>query len=144
MRHSSQNPIRMSVLIRSTSKPPTTCRACGKHEEHTPHPPTTMPVYSQPYTAAPAGIDRYWQTPLEVYTYLLYTPHERIRIQNVISQFWRHRRHVPVRIYHRCTTNIRLFAWTMDHEFVKQLRKLINYETNPPPRRRRRMQYPTN
>ena len=104
------------------------CQAHRKHEETAPHSPTTMTAYSQSYFAEPFGIDRFWQTPLEVYYYLLYNPFERIRLQGIINFYWLHRRRVPVRIYHRCTATIRLFPNTSDQDFVSQLLHLVDEE----------------
>jgi len=111
--------------------------------ETTPQPPATMAIYSQPYIVEPAGIDRYWQTPLEVYYYLLFNPVERNRVQHLINRYWHHRRHIPVRINHRCTMSIRLLPWTSDQAFVNQLNRLIRNERNLTPRRRCRRQQQT-
>ena len=102
-----------------------------KHEETAAHSPTTMTISFQAYFAEPNGIDRFWQTPLELYYYLLYNPSERRRLQGIINSYWSHRHRVPVQIYHHCTTAIRLLPQTTDQAFVSQLHQLLEEETAP-------------
>lgn len=82
---------------------------------------------SQIYSPLPEGIDRYWQTPVELYFYLLHTPHERQRIQGDINRLWSHRKKA-VRIIHQCSAEIKLPPNTGDLAFVRQLSNLLEDE----------------
>ena len=84
-------------------------------------------AYGQYYVAQPQGIDLRWKSAIEVYFYLLYTPHERYRIQADINRLWNYRRK-PVPVIHSCTSEIRLLPNTKDEEFVKQLLYLLQWE----------------
>ena len=79
------------------------------------------------YVPQPTGIDRNWQTPMEVYLYLLYTPHERSRIQNEINAHWSYGT-TSVRVIHRCTAEIRLPPHMGDQSFIAQLYYLLKDE----------------
>jgi len=79
------------------------------------------------YFAEPAGIDRYWQTPMEVYLYLLFTPHERNRIRHEINSQWSYQMKA-IRVFHHCTSEIRLQPHMGDQSFVTQLHYLLKDE----------------
>ena len=79
------------------------------------------------YIVQPTGIDRHWETPMEVYLYLLFNPHERNRIRHEINTQWGYRT-TSVRIIHPCTSKIRLQANMGDKSFVTQLHYLLKDE----------------
>ena len=89
-----------------------------------------MTVYSQVYFAEPYRIDRFWQTPLEVYYYLLYNPSKRRRLQWIITTYWSHRQQVPVQIYHHCTATIRVRKFSSFTNCFRTLVQVSVYTTS--------------
>ena len=79
------------------------------------------------YIPQPTGIDRNWQTPMEVYLYLLYTPHERQRIRQEVN-ILQSNPMSSIRVIHRCTNEIRLRPHMGDQSFITQLYCLLEDE----------------
>jgi hypothetical protein len=79
------------------------------------------------YWAFPDNIDRYWTTPIELYTYLYYTPPERYRLLHEIRATYGNL-HDAVAIYHPCSQEIVLLPHENDVVFRHQLFFLIHKE----------------
>jgi hypothetical protein len=87
----------------------------------------TIMAWGYDYIVQPKGFDQKWTTPMELYLYLLYNPHERERIRHEINTHWYYRES-SIRIYHPCTSEIRLQPHMGDQSFVTQLHCLLKDE----------------